>query len=256
VKRIIHWFLGITTIIIFGLIIACSHAAQKENMGVIVISDGAPLPEWNQMVMNLIASVKSPYPIKPAFLDYDKERTLEKAVRRLEAKGVNNILIVHLSPSSYSNHHEEIRYLVGLRKDLGLYTEMTETPIKSTSRFAVSPGMDEHLLIVAALSEYTRELSQEPTKEALILVGHGPVEEVENIMWIRQLKRIGKEITKTLNFQEVVCMNLRSVAADLVREQAHADLREVGQRLSKQGRVTVVISSLGTFMLQQEVKTS
>ena len=91
-KRIIHWFLGITTIIIFGLIIACSHAAQKENMGVIVISDGAPLPEWNQMVMNLIASVKSPYPIKPAFLDYDKERTLEKAVRRLEAKGVNNIL--------------------------------------------------------------------------------------------------------------------------------------------------------------------
>jgi len=254
VKRIIHWFPGIAISSLFGLIIACSFAAQKDTMGVIIISHGAPIPEWNQKVMNLIASVKSPYPIEPAFLDYDKERTLEKAVRRLEAKGINNILIVHLSPTSYSNHHEEIRYLVGLRKDLGVYTEMTETPIKSTSRFAVSPGMDEHPLIVAALSEYTRELSQEPTKESLILVGHGPVEEVENIMWIRQLKRIGKEITKTLNFQEVVCMNLRSDAADLVREQAHEDLREAGQRLSKQGRVIVVISSLGTFMLQQEVK--
>ena len=81
-------------------------------------------------------------PDRASFLDYDKERTLEKAVRRLEAKGINNILIVHLSPTSYSNHHEEIRYLVGLRKDLGVYTEMTEKPIKSTSRFAVSLGMD------------------------------------------------------------------------------------------------------------------
>ena len=255
-KRIIHWLPGITIISLFGLIIACSHAAQKDTMGVIVISHGAPIPEWNQNVMNLIASVKSPYPIEPAFLDYDKDRTLEKAVRRLEAKGVNDILIVHLSPSSYSNHHEEIRYLVGLRKDLGLYTEMTETPIRSTSRFAVSPGMDEHPLIVEALTEYVRELSREPTRESLILVGHGPVEEVEDIMWVRQLKRISKEITKTLNFQEVVCMNLRNDAADLVREQAHTDLRETGQRLSKQGSVIVVIASLGTFMLQQEAKNS
>ena len=71
--------------------------------------------------MNMISTVKSPYPIEPAFLDFDKERTLSKAAKRLEDKGVNEILIVHVSTSSYSSHHEEVRYLAGLSKRLAGY---------------------------------------------------------------------------------------------------------------------------------------
>jgi len=78
VKRIIHWFPGIAISSLLGLIIACSFAAQKDTMGVIIISHGAPIPEWNQQVMNLIASVKSPYPIEPAFQTMIKSERLKK----------------------------------------------------------------------------------------------------------------------------------------------------------------------------------
>ena len=187
----------------------CCTAGKESAMGVVVITHGAPIPQWNETVMRVISTVKSPYPIEPAFLDFDKERTLAKAAKRLEDKGVNEILIVHVSPSSYSSHHEEVRYLAGLRKDLGVYAEDAGKPSQGNVRFAVSPCMDDHPLAVEIVKDYARELSQDPAQESLMLVGHGPVEELENIMWVRQLEKIGQEIKKTLPFREVACMTLR-----------------------------------------------
>ena len=223
-------------------------------MGVVVISHGAPIPQWNETVMSVISTVKSPYPVEPAFLDFDEERTLAKAAKRLEDKGVNEILIVHVSTSSYSSHHEEVRYLAGLRKDLGVYAEIAEQPLQGTARFAVSPCMDDHPLAVEIVKDYARELSQNPAQESLMLVGHGPVEELENIMWVRQLEKIGQEIKRTMPYREVACMTLRSDSADLIREQAHEDVRKTALRLSAQGRVIVVICGVGIKMLQFELQ--
>jgi sirohydrochlorin ferrochelatase len=254
VKRILPLFVFIGVVILWCFNAACSSKAQQQSMGVVVISHGAPIPQWNETVMSMISTVKSPYPVEPAFLDFDKERTLTKAAKRLEDKGVNEILIVHVSTSSYSSHHEEVRYLAGLRKDLGVYAEIAEQPLQGTARFAVSPCMDDHPLIVEIVKDFARELSQAPTQESLMLVGHGPVEEVENIMWVRQLEKIGQEIQKTMPYREVACMTLRSDSADLIREQAHEDVRKTALRLSAQGRVIVVICGLGIKMLQFELQ--
>ncbi len=236
------------------LLPGCAATDEKAVMGVVVVTHGAPIPQWNDTVMQMLEQIKSSYPVEPAFLDFDEERTLAKAVRRLEAKGVNEILLVHLTPSSYSSHHEEVRYRAGLRKDLGFYTEEAGPPIKSKSRFAVSPCMDDHPLVIGIVRDFASELSQDPARESLLLVGHGPVEEVENIMWVRQLEQIGQEIQKTMPFREVVCMTLRSDAADLVREQAHEDVRKTALKLSAQGRVIVVICGIGIKMLQFELQ--
>ena len=175
VKRIIPLFVFIGVVILWCFNAACTSKAQQQSMGVVVISHGAPIPQWNETVMRMISMVKSPYPVEPAFLDFDKERTLAKAAKRLEDKGVNEILIVHLSTSSYSSHHEEVRYLAGLRKDLGVYAEIAEQPLQGTARYAVSPCMDDHPLIVEIVKDFARELSQAPAQESLMLVGHGPV---------------------------------------------------------------------------------
>jgi hypothetical protein len=245
-------FLALTICSCF--VMSCADTVGKPVMGVVVVTHGAPIPQWNESVMRMIGTVKSPYPVEPAFLDFDEERTLAKAAKRLEDKGVNEILIVHVSPSSYSSHHEEVRYLAGLRKDLGVYAEEADPPLTGKARFAVSPCMNDHPLAVEIVKDYARELSQDPAQESLMLVGHGPVEELENIMWVRQLEKMGKEIQKTVPFREVACMTLRSDAADLVREQAHEDVRTTALRLSRQGRVIVVICGVGIKMLQFELQ--
>jgi len=227
---IARFLVCVLSVLSFYAVISSTCAAEKAAMGVVVITHGAPIPQWNETVMRLIGTVESPYPVEPAFLDFDKDRTLAKAAKRLEDKGVKEILIVHLSPSSYSSHHEEVRYLAGLRKDLGVYTEAAEKPLQGNVKFAVAPCMDDHPLVVEIMKDYARELSQDPARESLMLVGHGPVEELENIMWVRQLEKIGQELRKTLPFKEVACMTLRADAADLVREQAHEDVRKTALR--------------------------
>jgi sirohydrochlorin ferrochelatase len=254
--RALHPIVSSLLILFFYLSPLCTVTSAKRNgqMGVVVVSHGAPLPMWNETIIESVSSVKSPYPMEVAFLDYGGGRTLAKSVKRLEEKGIHKVLVIHLSPSSYSSHHEEIRYLVGLRKDLGIYTETAGKPLQSNAQFTVSPCMDEHPLIVEILKEYAKELSRDSRKESLILVGHGPVEEVENIMWVRQLKRIGGKITKAMKFREVACMTLRTDSADLIREQAEADLRETALRLSAQGKVIILIYALAGGMLQNEIK--
>ncbi|MCP4717211.1 MAG: hypothetical protein GY868_18975, partial [Deltaproteobacteria bacterium] len=79
--------------------IAVPAAAAQNKTGVVVLSHGAPIPAWNNKIAALVSSVTSAYPVECAFLDFDKTRTLEKAVKQLEDKGVASALVVHLSPS-------------------------------------------------------------------------------------------------------------------------------------------------------------
>ena len=62
--------------------ISSTFAAEKAAMGVVVITHGAPIPQWNETIMRLIGTVESPYPVEPAFLDFYKERTLAKAANK------------------------------------------------------------------------------------------------------------------------------------------------------------------------------
>ncbi len=227
----------------------------ESKIGVVAISHGAPMKTWNEKVAKLVAAAKSPYPMETAFFDYDEERTLGKSIKRLQGKGANEILVLHLSPSSYSMHHEELRYRVGLRKDMGIYTEEMGPPLKiDVKKIIVSPCMDEHPLMVDVLTDYAKELSQDPAKESLVLIGHGPVEELANIMWERQLTRIGKKIKARLSFREVVSMTLRNDSADLIRDHVADTLREKVKHLSTQGKVIVVFYVLGPMMVQIETK--
>jgi hypothetical protein len=222
------------------------QSPEKTETGVIVVAHGAPVKIWTDKVLNIVEKVNSPFPLETAFLDYHKEKTLANAINRLEDRGAMNILVVHLSPSSYSVHHEEIKYLLNLREDLGIYTEEADPPIKSNiKKFVVSPAMDHHPLVADILTDYTRALSRNPENESLILLGHGPVEELANIVWVRQLEHMGKMIRAQLRFREIVCMTMRNDSADLIREQAIIDLRRTVKRLKKEGRVIVVPYLLG-----------
>ncbi|MCP4713883.1 MAG: hypothetical protein GY868_02110, partial [Deltaproteobacteria bacterium] len=198
-----------------------------------------------------VSSVTSAYPVECAFLDFDKTRTLEKAVKQLEDKGVASALVVHLSPSSYSNHHEEVKYRVGLRKELGVYTVDMKAPIKSSIKnFVVSPGFDDHPLVADILTDYARELSRDPQNEFLVITGHGPVEEIEDIMWINQYEALGKELLKKLPFRDVAYMTLRYDSADLIRHKAKMQLRQTVEGFARQGRVIVLSYALGPMYVQ------
>ncbi len=255
-RNSILWiFISAFLCLYYGISADDTACGEETKIGVVAISHGAPVKTWNNKVIKLVSSVNSPYPVETAFFDYDEERTLGKSIKRLQDKGANEILVIHLSPSSYSLHHDEIKYRVGLRKDMGFYTKIIGPPLKvDAKKIIVSPCMDEHPLMVDVLTDYAKELSQDPAKESLVLIGHGPVEELPNIMWEGQLKRIGRQIKERLPFREVFSMTLRNDSADLIRDHITETLREKVKSLSTQGKVIVVFYVLGPMMVQMETK--
>lgn len=210
-------------------------AESQEQFGVILIAHGSEDSDWNQKVVELQeklvpAGSKSSESMEIAFLGHGQERTMKNALKKFIKKGSNNIVLIHLSPCSYIRH-EEIKTLA---KEKGGELE------KAAFKFTLAPAMDDHPLALEIIKEHAKALSRDPGRENLILLAAGPVEELENITWMRQLERMGKTICSEIGFKEVVCATIRNHSPDLIAEQSIIDLRMKAKALKEKGRVVVV----------------
>lgn len=235
-------------LLIISYLFLSPGAAKSQEFGTILIAHGSNKPEWNNKVVKFYNNIKPDLPPSQlAFLRFVEESTLENAVIKLrdENPGIRKILFIHLSPSSYSIRHEEIESIVS-------------PLLRPSLQYKIAPAMDDHPLSAEILKDYAKALSRSPEKESLILLGYGPAEELENIVWVRQLERMGEMIRRDILFKEVACMTLRHHSADLIRSQAIADLQRTARRLKENGRVIVVpqvFCSLPENGFQKEVQS-
>jgi len=155
-----------------------------ETIGVLVIAHGSDEAQWNEDVINAVKKVNLPYPVVLGFLEYH-EQDIPSAVSVLENKGVNRIIAVPLFVCTYSNHIEEIRYVLGLRDTLPetdpssapRARESTEEaaliPIQSRAKIVLASAIDDHPAAAAILAEHLGEISKSPENEIAVLAGHG-----------------------------------------------------------------------------------
>jgi len=100
---------------------------------------------------------------------------------------VRQIVVAPLFVSSWSDHYEQVRFLAGLRPDYPHAEHMKLARASGSVALAgVTPAMDDHALIAAILADRARALSQDPTRENLVLVAHGPNPEDEAARWSGQ----------------------------------------------------------------------
>jgi sirohydrochlorin ferrochelatase len=236
---------GIVMLLSISLyMLAATCTAEAQELGAILVAHGSTNSDWNDQIENFYEKIESDMPPSQlAFLRFDNEKTLANAVNNLKKDGITKIVIIHLSPSSFSIRHDEI---VNFAKDT-----MEANP---SLQLTVSPAMDVHPLFVGILKDYTKELSPAPGNDSLILLADGPADELDNIIWVRKLDRIGKMLRAQLRLREVVSMTLRNYSADLIHEQAIIDLKKTAKRVSEKGRVIVVPCVLSESSFHQDLK--
>lgn len=139
--------------------------------GVLIISHGSRNRRWIDAVDGLLAQVQTNVVLEAVFLDMVEKRTIEAGIRRLEADGVQEILVVPLFVSDGSTHLSEIRYALGLDELAAIETELK--PIPSQARIVWGRPMNDHPLVYAILRDRIRALSTCPEDEVLLLVAHG-----------------------------------------------------------------------------------
>ncbi|MBX2912608.1 MAG: hypothetical protein M9954_06935 [Cyclobacteriaceae bacterium] len=100
----------------FMLVFTLSAFAQNPKVGVMVLAHGGS-PEWNQMIVDATKGISSQYPTDIAF-GMALPRTMQASIDKLEARGVEKIVVVPLFISSHSFIIRQSEYLLGIREEL------------------------------------------------------------------------------------------------------------------------------------------
>ncbi|HKQ47545.1 MAG TPA: hypothetical protein VJZ71_05715 [Phycisphaerae bacterium] len=97
------------------VVLLCAGGCSQNRTGVLVMAHGGS-PEWNREVEATVIPLQHQYPTEIAF-GMAAPSTIEAAVERLEARGVQRIAVVRMFISGES-FVEPTEYILGLRSDL------------------------------------------------------------------------------------------------------------------------------------------
>lgn len=238
--------------------------AQSKTIGVLVLAHGMhtyehgehvsqAVPSWNASVLEAVKPLKEKYPLEVAFGMADPE-TIKEAVRKLEEKGVSDVIAVPLFISSHSPIIGNSCYILGLQEKLPETTSIKSLPrIKSKLKFYMTGAMDDSVLIAEILMERAKEHSAEPFKETVIIVGHGPNDEKENRLWLDNMERLAQYVHEKGKFKEVKVATWRSDAPEDIRNKAIRELTTMVKIGGEDGRVIVVPLLLAPCGVEMEI---
>lgn len=177
------------------------------QVGVVIAAHGSDW-HWNETMRTALHSLETRYKVEYAFSMADPP-ILERAVRRLDERGVRAIVIVRVF-GMRDSFKREIEQLIGhdIEADALHAGERHEhadadsghgdhghgsgpaARIRSAAVLTSAGGVDDHPLFAKALVARAKELSSDPGKETVILTAHGTSGDKRNAQWIALLESI------------------------------------------------------------------
>ncbi len=226
--------------------------AAEADVGVLVMAHGGGA-KWNGEVEAMLAPLQRDFPLEIAFGMADAA-SLQEAVGRLEARGVRRIAVVRLFISGES-WFERTEQILGPRVGAPARPAPSAHPghdphaghnmdlwrIDTTSTFALSTqGLAEAPEMGAVLVERARALSQDPARESVLILGHGPEDDAENERWLARIDARAAAVRAALPFRRVQVETLREDWPEK-RADAEARIRAFVAEAGRDGGRAIVI---------------
>jgi sirohydrochlorin cobaltochelatase len=231
-------------------------SALEPDFGVLVMAHGGG-PTWNREVETMLAPLKNDYALEIAFGMADAA-SLQDAVARLEAKAARRIGVVRLFVSGES-WYERTEQILGLkpgappRPDAAAHAgheghdahggghSMALWRIETKAAFALSKeGLAEAPEMGAVLAERARALSQDPGRESVLIVAHGPQDDAEDQRWLTQIGARADLVRQAAPFKRVHVETLREDWPEK-RVESEARIRVFVEQASQDGGRAIVI---------------
>ncbi len=244
------------------LIINNSTAFQSNNeVGVLVLAHGSMDKTWNLAIEDAVAPVRDQHPVEIAW-GMANALNMQPALEKLDAKGVDHIVVVQLFVSSYSPIIRQNEYLLGFRDSLAdapmpmmihdmenhrMTVKMPENlqPLKVNANVVITSPLDDHDLVAEILHERIQTLSEQPKNETVLLVAHGPNQESDNDKWVATLDNLGQKIQRLQSsngeiYSNMVSLTVRDDADEEIHEKARLAFRAQVQKADDKGSAIVI----------------
>jgi len=188
-----------------------------SKYGLLVISHGSRDPIWVQLVRAACAQIQLPaklsdIPIECAFLELVEGHLIQDGIDRLETAGVTDIIVIPLFISSGSTHIDEISWALGLQAKPSLPTDLLRFCIRAVIHWC--PPIDDDPEIARLLVDKLKPVSHDPTKQLVLLVGHGSREKGFYTRWHQGMASLAAQMKELGGYAEAdIAMLLPNQAA-------------------------------------------
>lgn len=270
--------------ILFTCVFLFSLTAMAKNInkdiGVLVLAHGGNTT-WNENVKDAVAPLKNEYTVEIAF-GMANPFIMQKAIDKLEAQDVKSIVVVQLFVSSYSMIIRQNEYLLGFRNQLvdppmimmhgqghhghGMnqnsgtmehnnhHHNMNDNAKKEAptslkqleinTPILLTKPLNDDDIVTSILIDRINDLSDNAMNETLILVAHGPNDNMDNKMWLTALHELSIQVKSafgTNTFRNIEYLTLRDDALKEVYNKAKLEFRNLVKEANiEEGKALIV----------------
>ena len=180
---------------------------------------------------------------------------LQSAVDDLTARGVKTIVLVpNGTTTEYNSLTRQWKYIFGMENQEATYLEVPK--VNSDARFVMTSHFADHPLITEILYENAKEVSKNPAKEVVIIVGHGPEDIEDNGPDLKILQPHVDRLKAKNEFADVKMINLQDDAIPPVRESNVRKLRRWVKQADQKGMTPIVVAiAAASFGVQTHIRT-
>ena len=239
-----------------------------EGTGILLLAHGGST-KWNEEVLKLAAQINNEAPVEVAF-GMASRRTIQEGIDKLSGRGVKQIVAVPLFISSHSSVITSTEYLLGQRKEappaLAIFAKMDHShgshgmssasmdvnsdgtkPVVSPVPLRMSTALDHDPLVAEIIITRAASISQDPSREVLILVAHGPTPDDDNRKWLADMKALAEWMRPKTQYKRIEYLTVRDDAPDPIRANAAAELRARVETATGAGDKALIIPLLLSY---------
>ena len=196
-----------------------------RQYGVLIISHGSRDHTWVELVRSACAEVDLPgacrsFPIACCFLELVEGHLIQDGIDELEQAGVTDIITVPLFLSSGSTHLDEIAWALGVQSEPQLPTDLER--LRVSSRVHLCAPIDDDPEIAALVVEKLAALSRDPSRELVLLIGHGSEQPDFQARYRKGMRSLAAQVKRLGGFVEAdIALLLPDEAAGRLQAWRH-----------------------------------
>lgn len=162
--------------------------------GVLIISHGSRDETWVSIVEEAVCglTLREEIPVAVSFLELVEGRLIQGGIDELETTGVTDILVIPLFVSSGSTHVDEIEYALGAKPEPERETDLERFTLQAKVHYGYPVDDDPDIALM--IWDKIRNLSKEPEREMILLVGHGSVHEGFRQRWQQGISSLAERV--------------------------------------------------------------
>ncbi|MBM3512714.1 MAG: hypothetical protein FJX59_03255 [Alphaproteobacteria bacterium] len=229
-----------------------SADSVRDDVGVLVVAHGSGT-SGDKVLQDGVTPIASAHPTAIGFgMAMMGSGHIQRALDDLTAAGAKTIVFVPAVVTEQSSIYRQWAYMFG-RRDDAAYLDVAR--LKTSAKVVFAPAMDEHPIVTELLFDHSKEVSKDPAKETVILIGHGPTFEHENAVEMAHLATHAGSIKTMGKFADAKGLTLQDDAPEEIRSRNVKILRGWVEEAKTSGRTPLIVGYLiSTRGIQDKIK--